>query len=634
MPSPFAGINNADNAALIVPEFIENDRLFNRFQLTRRLGAGVLSVVWKARDLERSEDVALKLLPPLLACDPAFIEDLRRERDRSGAHPHPGVAALYDVLHDDTLIAVVMEYVAGEPISRRRQQMPGHVFEVMDLEDWALDVCGGLEFLHSHGRVHGDLHPGCLQIDYQDHLRILDFGVARSLAESVRLASLRARIGALAFHSPQRMAGDPVQSADDIYAFGATLYDLLAGRPPILAPDKKPLTIAAQRAELGLRGEPIPPAWEEAIAACLMADPAQRPASAADLARLLESESPTFTVSEPEPEPQPVPPRPSPDSQRRRPRRRRARLVWILFWIAALCSVAAVSWVVHVWTTPNNRSPSEPDKSYWPEFPKFRSSVPSSGLRTSDAHIPGLPVAPGISRSPQDLSRRELTNIAKRVWKNESGGTKEGLTVWNKGEAFASVGIAHFIWFPQGASEPFRESFPQLVQYLVERGHPVPRWLRGPCPWKTREAFERALPSPEMEELRQLLFNTFDDQARFIALRLDNALKNLPDLSAPQKERVHQQYAALSRSEAGMFAVIDYVNFKGEGTNPNEHYNNEGWGLIQVLLAMPHPSARPPADFSSTAAAVLERRVRHAPPERNEARWLPGWKNRVRAYAQ
>ena len=78
----------------------------------------------------------------------------------------------------------------------------------------------------------------------------------------------------------------------------------------------------------------------------------------------------------------------------------------------------------------------------------------------------------------------------------------------------------------------------------------------------------------------------------------------------------------------GFYALMDYVNFKGEGTAITERYRGKGWGLLQVLEQM-HDDREPIEAFSEAAVFVLERRVANAPPERNEARWLPGWKNRI-----
>ena len=87
------------------------------------------------------------------------------------------------------------------------------------------------------------------------------------------------------------------------------------------------------------------------------------------------------------------------------------------------------------------------------------------------------------------LSDAELDAIGHRVWKNECAGTRDGLTSWNSGENFASLGIGHFIWYPKGTSGPFEESFPKLMKFFGENGQGVPMWLKDVCPWRSRAAF-------------------------------------------------------------------------------------------------------------------------------------------------
>src|SRR5215210_6934396 len=82
-----------------------------------------------------------------------------------------------------------------------------------------------------------------------------------------------------------------------------------------------------------------------------------------------------------------------------------------------------------------------------------------------------------------NLTDTELDSIGRRVWQNECGGTVQGLTSWNAGEDFASLGIGHFIWYPRGRRGPFEESFPKLVAFLKARKAAVPAWLEGDCPW-------------------------------------------------------------------------------------------------------------------------------------------------------
>jgi hypothetical protein len=100
---------------------------------------------------------------------------------------------------------------------------------------------------------------------------------------------------------------------------------------------------------------------------------------------------------------------------------------------------------------------------------------------------------------------------------------------------------------------------------------------------------------------------------------------------ASDRDRIRKNFYRVAGEPLGMYALIDYVNFKGEGISPTERYNGEGWGLLQVLQNMGNGPALP--EFSKSAAAVLTRRVKNSPPARNEAKWLPGWRNRCATYA-
>jgi hypothetical protein len=234
------------------------------------------------------------------------------------------------------------------------------------------------------------------------------------------------------------------------------------------------------------------------------------------------------------------------------------------------------------------------------------------------------------------LDDAELAVIGRRVWKNECGGTREGLTSWNTGENFASLGIGHFIWYPKGVSGPFEESFPELLRFFTAGGVKLPAWLKPDmdCPWKTRAEFQAAARSPQMSELRDLLASTITQQSRFLARRMEQSLPKMTAAApAGRREHVRRQFERLAATGKGTFALIDYVNFKGEGTNPKERYKGEGWGLLQVLEGM-DADANPPAKaFGDSAARVLARRVKNSPADRGEARWLPGWTSRVKSYA-
>jgi hypothetical protein len=233
-----------------------------------------------------------------------------------------------------------------------------------------------------------------------------------------------------------------------------------------------------------------------------------------------------------------------------------------------------------------------------------------------------------------ELPDPELARIGHKVWVNECDGTISGLTSWNEGEDFASLGIGHFIWYPAGRPGPFEESFPLLVRYLGAHGVAIPAWMEGPCPWQTRADFMAAQSGDRLETLRHLLASTLPLQARFLALRMHKALPKMLDAAALGKAAaVKHNFERLEASGPGTFALIDYVNFKGEGTLATERYNGQGWGLLQVLEAMPE-SGNAVREFSQAAKATLARRVRNSPTGRHEAKWLPGWDARVERYAE
>jgi hypothetical protein len=236
------------------------------------------------------------------------------------------------------------------------------------------------------------------------------------------------------------------------------------------------------------------------------------------------------------------------------------------------------------------------------------------------------------------LSHADILKIGKKIWQNECNGTIAGLTAWNEGEHFASLGIGHFIWYPKDRRGPFEESFPKLIAFISKRGAKLPALLLGggekPCPWNSRAEFLRAQQTAEMNQLRRFLADTIDLQAEFLIARLESALpKMLAEAAPSDRANVKQQFERLSKTPQGCYVLVDYVNFKGEGVLHTERYQGQGWGLLQVLEAMHGTSDSGATDeFANAAKTVLTRRVQNAPAERRESRWLSGWIRRVNSY--
>ncbi len=145
----------------------------------------------------------------------------------------------------------------------------------------------------------------------------------------------------------------------------------------------------------------------------------------------------------------------------------------------------------------------------------------------------------------------------------------------------------------------------------------------------------RARNSPKVRQLKRILYETRDLQAKFILQRAEKAIPRLIK-AAPKNRRAHviRNINALMNTAGGRYALIDYINFKGEGLSMNGGYRGQNWGVLQVLLAMrPAPAGKPALnEFANAAMYILDRRVKNSPKSRNEARWLPGWNNRINTY--
>jgi hypothetical protein len=240
-----------------------------------------------------------------------------------------------------------------------------------------------------------------------------------------------------------------------------------------------------------------------------------------------------------------------------------------------------------------------------------------------------------------ELGEADLARVGRRFFRNECGEDPLKLTHWNRGEAFISLGILHMLWYPAGQTQTYRQTFPDFVRLCLARGEEVPPWIVDAlaigCPWPDRTRFYHQFDSPLAGSLRAFLKRTKGLQVAFAHRRLVSGLA--PILSqAGIKERIPLAIKLfwLSRSAGGAYALIDYVNFKGEGLDPRERYQGEGWGLRQVLrrMALPTSSAGALKAFVASAKAVLSRRVANAPDTKKESSWLPGWHKRLDTYLE
>lgn len=232
------------------------------------------------------------------------------------------------------------------------------------------------------------------------------------------------------------------------------------------------------------------------------------------------------------------------------------------------------------------------------------------------------------------LTPKELHKIGLKVWQNECHGTVEGLVSWNENEAFPSLGLGHFIWHPKGTHSPFEETFPTLIEFLRAREVEMPSWISSKkgFPWKTRDAFFKDKRSKKVRQLRELLSTTLDHQIAFLFERFqETEEKLLPKLTKEEAKLLKK----MKKQPNGVYALIDYTNFKGTGLSSHERYRGHGWGLLQVLQGIPQdtPEEELTDAFIVSAKKILQQRVNNAPPSKGEKRWLKGWFKRLETYS-
>jgi eukaryotic-like serine/threonine-protein kinase len=230
--------------------------LSNRYELGEVLGYGGMSEVHKGRDVRLGRDVAVKVLRADLARDPQFQERFRREAQNAAALNHPAIVAVYDTGETRTehgpLPYIVMEYVDGRTlrdIVKTEGPLPGQrAMEIM------ADVCAALDFSHRHGIVHRDVKPANVMITKTGAVKVMDFGIARAVADGqAAVTQTAAVIGTAQYLSPEQARGEAVDARSDVYAAGCVLFELLTGEPPFTG--DSPVAVAYQH----VREDPKPP---------------------------------------------------------------------------------------------------------------------------------------------------------------------------------------------------------------------------------------------------------------------------------------------------------------------------------------------------------------------------------------
>jgi beta-lactam-binding protein with PASTA domain/tRNA A-37 threonylcarbamoyl transferase component Bud32 len=224
-----------------------------RYAVVEHVGHGGMADVYRARDELLGREVALKVLSERFARDRSFVERFRREAQSAAALSHPNIVSLYDYGSDNGTYFIVMEYIAGKPLSdvitAEGSLMPERAVDI------TADVARALQRAHDAGLVHRDVKPSNIMITDSGQTKVTDFGIARALTRDGEQTVTQTGmvLGTAAYLSPEQAQGDPVDPRSDVYSLGCVLYEMITGRPPFRG--ETPLSVAYKH----VRENPTPP---------------------------------------------------------------------------------------------------------------------------------------------------------------------------------------------------------------------------------------------------------------------------------------------------------------------------------------------------------------------------------------
>ena len=294
-------IKHSCGETTLAPEEQDRRTLGNgRFNYIKKLGQGSFGEVWRMWDLELDENIAAKLLTGNLV-DDSSTSDIKREVQKARKLSHDNIIRIFDYCsYPNEPSFMTMEFVDGETLEARRLRCEEQYFTWNDLKPMAAQLCDATNYIHGKGIVHRDIKPTNIMVTHEGQIKLGDFGCARSMIISRYTMGQYAQqgsvdlAGTLIYMSPQMLDGAEPSAADDIYAIGVVLYELLTGHVPfdwrqgqeylieqILTQSPTPPGSVFQ-----LKGQkdPIPPQLSSLIMACLSKDPSLRPESAGHVA--------------------------------------------------------------------------------------------------------------------------------------------------------------------------------------------------------------------------------------------------------------------------------------------------------------------------------------------------------------
>ncbi|PZS24914.1 MAG: Stk1 family PASTA domain-containing Ser/Thr kinase [Pseudonocardiales bacterium] len=336
-----------------------------RYELGELIGYGGMAEVHRGRDIRLGREVAIKVLRADLARDPSFLNRFRREAQAAAGLNHPSIVSVYDTGDGvaDALPYIVMEYVQGRTLRdvvKSEGRLP--IRRAMEI---VADVCGALDFSHRNGIVHRDIKPANVMITEAGAVKVMDFGIARALADnSATVTQTASVIGTAQYLSPEQARGELVDARSDVYSTGCLLYELVTGAPPFQG--DSPVAVAYQHVrETAMapsgRNPEVPPAVDSIVMKALAKNQLNRYQTAGemrtDLQRALanqpvsaesvmsDADRTQFIARTPPP---PVAVVHRDNDYRGEPDQRRSSLVWLAVVVALLLVIGAATYAIFV----------------------------------------------------------------------------------------------------------------------------------------------------------------------------------------------------------------------------------------------------------------------------------------------
>lgn len=211
--------------------------LNGRYRLLDRIGAGGMSIVYRAQDLSLGRIVAVKVLHENLTHDEGFLRRFQREAHAAANLSHPNIVTVHDIGQDGSRHYIVMEYVDGLTLKQmvRLLNQQGRPMSSDQALDLAVQTCAGIGYAHRAGLVHCDVKSQNILVTHDSRVKVADFGIAQALSEATMHTQDSQIWGTPHYFSPEQAAGQPATPASDVYAIGVVLFEMLTGRLPFMA---------------------------------------------------------------------------------------------------------------------------------------------------------------------------------------------------------------------------------------------------------------------------------------------------------------------------------------------------------------------------------------------------------------